>query len=95
VDGAELLDGLVKELRRFVVFSKWVAELFALWIVHTYAFRLREVTTYIGIESPEREWREIDVADGVEAIFVDRAAVSSNISSSAFFRRSRNCSRRY
>jgi len=85
VDGAELLDGLVKELRRFVVFSKWVAELFALWIVHTYAFRLREVTTYIGIESPERECGKSTLLT-VLSYFVDRAAVSSNISSSAFFR---------
>src|SRR5260221_14658340 len=55
VDGAELLDRLVNELRRFVVFSKWTAETFALWILHTYAYRLRDVTSYIGIESPERE----------------------------------------
>ena len=85
VNGAELLDGLVKELRRFVVFSKWVAELFALWIVHTYAFRLREVTTYIGIESPEKECGKSTLLT-VLSHFVDRAAVSSNISSSAFFR---------
>jgi hypothetical protein len=85
VNGAELLDALVRELRRFVVFSQWVAELFALWIVHTYAFHLREVTTYIGIESPEKECGKSTLLT-VLSHFVDRAAVSSNISSSAFFR---------
>jgi hypothetical protein len=85
VDGEELLDGLVGELQRFVVFSKWVAETFALWIVHTYAFRLREVTSYIGIESPEKECGKSTLLT-VLSHFVDRAAVSSNISSSAFFR---------
>ena len=85
VDGAELLDGLTKELRRFVVFSRWVAETIALWIMHTYAFRLREVTTYIGIESPEKECGKSTLIT-VLSHFVDRAAVSSNISSAAFFR---------
>src|SRR6266404_8165474 len=41
VDGKELLDCLVTELQRFVVFSKWITETLALWILHTYAFRLR------------------------------------------------------
>ena len=30
----------------------WAAETLALWIVHTYAFMLRDVSTYIGVESP-------------------------------------------
>jgi hypothetical protein len=85
VDGAELLDGLMKELQRFVVFPKWGAEAFALWILHTYAFRMRQVTTYMGIESPEKECGKSTLLT-VLSHFVDRPAVSSNISSSAFFR---------
>src|SRR5206468_224945 len=54
VDGKVLLDALVHVLRRFVVLPKWVAETLALWILHTYAFELRDVTTYLGIESPEK-----------------------------------------
>jgi hypothetical protein len=34
VNGAELLDAIRKELARFVVFPKWGAEVFALWIMH-------------------------------------------------------------
>src|SRR5437660_3522603 len=55
VNGAILLDLLVALLRRFVVFPKWVAEMLALWIVHTFAYQLRDVTTYLAIESPEKE----------------------------------------
>src|SRR4029077_10798129 len=50
VNGAQLLDALLQELLRFVVFPKWAAVTFALWILHTFAFRLRDLTTYIGIE---------------------------------------------
>ena len=54
VDGAALLDELCQVLTRFVVMPKWGTEALALWIVHTYAFPLRDVSTYIGLESPEK-----------------------------------------
>src|SRR5258708_305920 len=54
VDGASLLGELAKVLARFVVLPKWAAETLALFVVHTYAHELREVTTYLGIESPEK-----------------------------------------
>jgi hypothetical protein len=85
VEGSGLLDGLVEELRRFVVLPPWAAETFALWIVHTYAFKLREVTTYIGIESPEKECGKSTLLTVLSQL-VNRPAVSSNISASAFFR---------
>src|SRR3982750_1877202 len=81
VDGAELLEALMIELQRFVVCPKWAAETFALWILHTYAFQLRDVTTYIGIESPEKECGKSTLVT-VLSHLVNRAAVSSNISSS-------------
>jgi hypothetical protein len=85
VDGAQLLDALMSELQRFVVFPKWAPETFALWILHTYAFALRDLTTYIGIESPERECGKSTLLTLLSHL-VNRPAVSSNISSSAFFR---------
>src|SRR5258707_12604031 len=54
VDGKGLLDELRTVLRRFVVMPKWAEETLALWILHTYAFELRDVSTYVGIESPVR-----------------------------------------
>jgi putative DNA primase/helicase len=85
VNGAELLDGMVREKRRFVVFPKWGAETFALWDLHTYAWQLREVATYIAIESPEKECGKSTLIT-LLSHFVNRPAVSSNISPSAFFR---------
>ena len=85
VNGAAVLDALLRELQRFVVFPKWAAELLALWILHTYAFVLRSVTTYIAIESPEKECGKSTLLT-VLSRFVYRPVVSSNISSSAFFR---------
>ena len=54
VDGSALLEEIANVLRRFVVLPKWGAETLALWTVHTYGFQLRDVSTYIGIESPEK-----------------------------------------
>src|SRR5438876_10871985 len=48
VDGKELLDAIMRELQRFVVFPKGAAETFALWILHTFAFLLRDVIDIKG-----------------------------------------------
>ena len=85
VNGKELLDELAGTLRRFVVLPKWGAETLALWVLHTHAFRLLEVTTYIGIESPEKECGKSTLLTVLSRL-VNRPAVSSNISASAFFR---------
>ena len=54
VDGAALLDELSGLVSRFVVLPKRAADALALWMVHTYAFELGDVTAYIGVESPEK-----------------------------------------
>ena len=54
VDGKVLLDAIRAWLVRFVVLPKWVAETVVLWIVHTYVFELRNVATYLGLESPAK-----------------------------------------
>src|SRR3954471_7823097 len=48
----ELLDELKRVMRRFVVLPPWGPETMALWTLHTYAFHLQEVSTYLGVESP-------------------------------------------
>ena len=53
VDGDLLLQELARTLRRFVVLPKWGPEALALWVVHTYAYDLRGVSTYVGVESPD------------------------------------------
>lgn len=54
VDGCLLLDEFAGLLSRFVVLPSHAAETLALWTLHTYAFELRDVTTYIGLVSPEK-----------------------------------------
>ena len=52
-EGAHLLCDLRDVMNRYVVLPEMAAEALALWVVHTYAFTLRQVTTYIGVVSPD------------------------------------------
>jgi len=85
VDGRELLDELADVLTRFVVLPRHAAQTLALWVVHTYAFELRDVATYIGIESPEKRCGKTTLL-AVLSELVCRPVVAANISSPAFFR---------
>jgi hypothetical protein len=85
VIGEELLDELSRVLARHVVLPEWAADTLALWCVHTYAFELREVGTYIGVESPEKRCGKTTLLT-VLGRLVRRPVVAANISSSAFFR---------
>ncbi len=72
-------------IRRFVVLAQWAAEALALWMVHTYAFELRRVATYIGIESPEKRCGKTTLLTVLSEL-VNRPVMASNISSPGFFR---------
>src|SRR5206468_3740485 len=85
VDGRTLLDELRDFLRRVVVLPMWAAEILALWIVHTYAFELRQVATYIGIESPKRRCGKTTLMTLLSEL-VNRPEPAANISSPAFYR---------
>lgn len=85
VDGKELLDELADVVTRFVVLPRHAAQTLALWVVHTYAFELRDVASYIGIESPEKRCGKTTLL-AVLSELVCRPVVAANISSPAFFR---------
>ena len=85
VEARALLDELSRLLSLFVLLPRWAAETLALWVVHTYAFELRDLTTYIGIESPEKRCGKTTLLT-VLGELVSRPVVASNISSPAFFR---------
>src|ERR1044071_3491465 len=85
VDGKALLDQLVAVMRRFVILPKWAPETLALWTLHTYAFQLRDVSTYIGLESPEKRCGKTTLLTVLSEL-VNRPIVAANISSPAFFR---------
>lgn len=85
VDGSLLLNEMEQLLRRFVVLPDYTAEALSLWILHTYAFHLRDITTYIGIESPEKRCGKTTLLTVLSEL-VNRPVVAANISSPAFFR---------
>ena len=68
-----------------MVLPEWAVEAVVLWIVHTYAFALRGVTTYLGIESPEPRCGKSTLLD-VLGLLVNRPVRTANISPPAFFR---------
>src|ERR1051325_11898347 len=84
-NGQLLFDELESLLTRFVILPAHAAETLALWVVHTYAFELGDVSTYLGIESPEKRCGKTTLL-GVLSKLVNRPIAASNISSSAFFR---------
>ena len=85
INGELLLDELLAIINRFVVLPKLAGETLALWTLHTYAFHLRDVSTYLGIESPEKRCGKTTLLTVLSEL-VNRPIVSSNISSPAFFR---------
>jgi Protein of unknown function (DUF3631) len=85
VDGSALLTALAELIKRFVVLPQWAPETLALWTLHTYAYHLRDVSTYIGVESPEKRCGKTTLL-GVLSELVSRPIVAANISSPAFFR---------
>jgi len=85
VDANALLNDIVSTLNRFVVLPKWVPETIALWDLHTYAFHLRDVSVYLGIESPEHRCGKSTLLSVLRKL-ASRSLTSANISSPAFFR---------
>ena len=83
--GATLLSDLRDVIRRYVVLPEMAAETLALWVVHTYAFTLRQVTTYIGVVSPEKRCGKTTLLE-LLGLLANRSLTAANISPSAMFR---------
>src|SRR2546425_3293010 len=85
VDGSALLDGVTGVLGRFAVLPQWAPEALALFDLHTFAYHLRDISTYVGIESPEKRCGKTTLL-GIFGKLVNRPVMAANISSPAFFR---------
>jgi hypothetical protein len=85
VNAKALLDAIKQLLQRYVVLPRWVAETVSLWIVHTYAFELRDITTYLGIESPTRRCGKTTLLTLLHDL-ANRPVVAASVSSPSFFR---------
>ena len=84
-DSHALLNDLRDLIKRYVVLPELSAEALALWVVHTYAFTLREVTTYIGVVSPEKRCGKTTLLELLRALAHESVA-AANISPPALFR---------
>ena len=85
VDGAALLSELRDTFRSYVILPQWAPEMLALWTLHTYAFRFRDITTYLGVSSPEKRCGKTTLL-AVLSKLVHRPLAASNISPPALFR---------
>src|SRR4051794_17238632 len=85
VDGNILLDEMVAVIARYVVLPRWAAETVALWVLHTYAFQLRDVSTYLGVESPEKRCGKTTLLSVLSELG-NRTVALANISSPAVYR---------
>jgi hypothetical protein len=85
VNGSLLLNELESLLTRFVVLPTFAPETLALWVLHTYAFELRDVSTYLGVESPEKRCGKTTLLSVLNRL-ANRPVAAANISPSAFFR---------
>jgi hypothetical protein len=54
LSGAEVLDGIVAFIRRYVALSDEQADMTALWVIHTHAIDAADCTPYLHIKSAEK-----------------------------------------
>lgn len=84
-EGARLLDDLRELFARHVVLPPHAAEALALWTLHTYAWKLRSVTTYLGIVSPVKRCGKTTVLTLLNKV-ADRTEFASNVSPPSIYR---------
>jgi hypothetical protein len=80
-----LLDGLVSNVRRYVVLTDVQADAVALWIMHTHAIEAADVTPYLAILSAEKRSGKTLLLHVLRRL-VARPLPTANISDSALFR---------
>ena len=85
INPSALLSDLRDLITRYVVLPEMAAETLALWVVHTYAFTLRQVTTYIGVVSPEKRCGKTTLLE-LLGLLAHEAIAAANISPPALFR---------
>jgi hypothetical protein len=84
VNGMLLLDSLRQLFNQCVILPKWVPELLPLFVLHTYGYHLRDVSVYLGIESPLKRCGKTTLLSLLLRL-INRPVVGANVSSSSFF----------
>ena len=63
VDGAELLDQLAREFRRFLVLPRHGEVILAVWNLHTYCFEQFDYSPILHVTSPTKQCAKSRVLD--------------------------------
>ena len=85
VNGEVVMFELLRTLNRFLVLPGPAPIAVALWVAHTYVFRVADVSPTLGVVSPVRRCGKTNLLTLLEAL-VQRPLMSSNISPAALFR---------
>ena len=85
VDGAELLDQLAGEFRRFLILPDHGEVILALWNLHSYCFELFDHTPILYITSPTKQCAKSRVLE-VRAKLAHNPMSSSSMTGATLFR---------
>jgi len=85
VSGAELLDGIEKVFRRYIVLPKGAAEALALWTLHAWTMDAGDISPFMVLVSPTKRCGKTSVLIVLHYL-TPRSELASNISASAVFR---------
>lgn len=85
VNGADLLDGVAAEFRRFLVLPSHADTILALWTLHTYSWAQCEYSPIVAITSPVRSCGKSRVLDVLEKV-VSNSFRTGNMSEPVLFR---------
>ena len=85
VSGAELLDAIKAEFERYVVLPPHTAVAIALWVMHTWAIAIADISPILALISPEKRCGKTTLLKLLNRL-ARRASLASNISTAALFR---------
>lgn len=85
VNGSDLLDEIISEIRKYVVLPLHESVAVALWVIHTHCFDIWQHTPRLAIASPEKGCGKSTLLD-VLAPLVPRAIKCENLTAAVLFR---------
>jgi putative DNA primase/helicase len=85
VDGAELLDALAKEFRRFIILPKYADVILPLWVLLTYLWEWCKYSPILSLSSPVPECGKSRVLDMLGKV-VNRPFRTGNTTEAVLFR---------
>jgi|GEM_PF-1766746 len=87
---AEILDSIVRFLRKYVVLSPEQADTIALWVTHTYAIDATDTTPYLRINSATKRCGKTRLAEVVSCIAYNPRLMTC-LTTASLFRLIHNC----